>query len=194
MLKYTFNFSNFGNHNLCPNLSVAFSIWVMTALILHVCCTHYTYFILRNVVFFGYSCCRPSVRICLMISNELYCLLESKSALRNHYWLWIPKFSLFKWSTILWKRVRTTSCWLFNLLGINENEHCTVMSAYAIASHSCLALGMYVHEKKGLPLLTLTNIIPSGLPFSLVGTTVRDTGNITESTVGTFSGYISFSK
>jgi len=123
----------------------------MTALILHVCCTHYTYFILRNVVFFGYSCCCPSVRICLMISNELYCLLESKSALRNHYWLWIPKFGLFKWFTILWKRVRTTTCWLFNLLGINENVHCTVMSAYAIASHSCLALGIYVHEKKGLP-------------------------------------------
>jgi hypothetical protein len=59
------------------------------------------------------------------------------------------------------------------------------MSAYAISSHSCLALGVYVHEKKGLPLLTLTNITTSGLSFSLVRTTVRETGNITESTVGT---------
>lgn len=142
MLNTLLTFQILGNHNLCSNLSVAFSIWVMTALILHVFCTHYTYFILCNVVFFGYSCCCPSVRICLMISNELYCLLDSKSALRNHYWLWIPKFSLFKWSTILWKRVRTTSCWLFNLLGINENVCCTMMPAYAIALHSCLALGM----------------------------------------------------
>lgn len=151
MLKYTLTLQILSNLNLCPNLSVAFSIWVMTALIIHVWYTHYTYFILSNVVFFGYSCCRPSVRICLMISNKLYCLLESKSALRNHYWLCIPKFSLFKWSTILWKGVRTIRCWLFNLLGINENVYCTVLSAYAIASHSCLGLGTYVHEKKRLP-------------------------------------------
>jgi len=49
---------------------------------------------------------------------------------------------------------------------------------------------MYM-RKKDSPLLTLTNIIPSGLSFSLVGTTVRETGNITEFTVGTFGGYIS---
>jgi hypothetical protein len=75
--------------------------------------------------------------------------------------------------------------WMSALQPVRSQWKCTL--CHEVSIFHCFAC-MCMRWKT--PLHILTNITPSGLSFSLVATAVGDTGNIRESTVGRFGGYV----